>query len=324
MKKLPQLTALIKKLAPKVGAKIVIEPEWGLAFQLVYKNGVTRSFIQHYLDLNHMASATISADKGHAKFFIEKLGYPVAKGTTVYSDVWAKTIKSDNTIDYGIKYARKSGYPLVVKPNSLSQGKDLYVVYSQKELVSGLKDIFKNDRVAIIERYLPGRDYRIVVLDGEVLHAYERIPFSVVGDGKKTIATLIKNKKIILRGKNVTPNPADRRIKMKLSHQGYSLNTILTKGEKVSLLYNANLSAGAEDIDVTNTMHQSFKKNAVDLTKKMGLRLCGVDLMVTQGDISKNPKDCAYYIIEINSAIGLDPLESTYLKILKALARTPK
>jgi glutathione synthase/RimK-type ligase-like ATP-grasp enzyme len=53
----------------------------------------------------------------------------------------------------------------------------------------------------------------------------------------------------------------------------------------------------------------------------MGLRISGVDIMVTKGDITKDPKNCSYYIIEINSALGIEPVESTYLKILKALGK---
>ena len=53
---------------------------------------------------------------------------------------------------------------------------------NEKNLISALTEIFKGDRVAIIEQYLPGHDYRIVVLDDEIISAYERIPLSVTGD----------------------------------------------------------------------------------------------------------------------------------------------
>jgi D-alanine-D-alanine ligase-like ATP-grasp enzyme len=143
----------------------------------------------------------------------------------------------------------------------------------------------------------------------------------VVGDGKNSILALIKQKKLILRGKKIEINPNDTRIRLKLKHQGLTLKTILPKGEKVHVLYNANLSAGAKDVDVTKTIHPAFKKISTNLTKDMGLRLCGVDIMVTKGDITRDPKSCSYYIIEINSAIGIEPTETTYLKILKALGK---
>src|SRR3989344_1672074 len=140
---LPYLTKLIKKLAPKVGAKVVVEPEWGIAAQIIYSNGVVRSLRMYSLDLNHIASSDIARDKDYAKFFMAKRGFPVAEGQTVFEDNWAKTVKSNRTISYGIKNA--------------------------------IQEVFKVDKIAIIERYLPGRDYRIVVLDGEIISAYERM-----------------------------------------------------------------------------------------------------------------------------------------------------
>src|SRR3989344_579469 len=147
---LPYLTKLIKKLAPQVGAKVVIEPEWGIAAQIIYKNGVVRSLRMYSLDLNHIASSDIARDKDYAKFFMGKRGYPVAEGQTVFSDSWARAIKSNRVISYAIKYARSLGYPLIVKPNSKSQGVDVCLVWNKKELIAALKEVFRGDRVAII------------------------------------------------------------------------------------------------------------------------------------------------------------------------------
>ena len=113
---------------------------------------------------------------------------------------------------------------------------------------------------------------------------------------------------------------------------GYDFSSILSKDEKIHLLDNANLSTGGDSLDVTNTIHKSFKKIAINLTRDMGLRIAGVDIMVTRGDITKNPKNCKYYIIEINAAPGLDHyvttgkaqkkiVEDMYLKVLKALGK---
>ncbi len=330
----PYLIELITKLAPKVGARVVIEPQWGIAAQIIYRNGVIRSVRMYSLDLNHIASSDIARDKDYAKFFMKKRGYPVAEGKTVLEDNWADAVKSNQRIPYGVKYAKKLGYPLIVKPNSKSQGSGVCLVHNKAELVMGLKEIFKWDRVAIIERYLPGQDYRIVVLNKEIISAYERIPLSVTGDGRCSILKLLKEKQqsFIKSGRDTKINFKDRRIKLKLKHAGYNLNTILAKDAKVYLLDNANLSTGGDSIDVTNFIHPGFRKIAINLTKDMGLRMAGVDIMVIKGDITKNPEECNYYIIEINAAPGLDHyvttgkkqkkiVEAMYLKVLKALGK---
>ena len=80
---------------------------------------------------------------------------------------------------------------------------------------------------------------------------------------------------------------------------------------------------------MTKSIHKDFKKIAINLTKDMGLRICGVDLMV-DGDIADKPKK--YWVIEVNSAPGLDHyvttgkaqakiVEDMYLKVLKSMQR---
>lgn len=333
-KSLPYLTKLIQKLAPKVGAKVIVEPKWGIVSQIIYKNGVVRSLRMYSLDLNHIASADIARDKDYAKFFMKKRGYPVAPGTTVFKDSWAKALHSNQTTNYGIKYAQKLGYPLIVKPNSKSQGAGVTLIYNKQELVRALKETFKEDKIAIVEKYMPGRDYRVVVLDGKIISAYERIPLSVTGDGKNSILSLLKNKQLVFNKTNrdTKINLADTRIKTKLERLGFSFKSILPKGRKVFLLDNANLSTGGDSIDVTKNIHPSFSKISKELTKAMGLRMAGVDIMVTNGDITLNSKDCNYYIIEINAAPGLDhyvttgasqkkKVEAMYLEVLKALGK---
>ncbi|MEK7105025.1 MAG: cyanophycin synthetase [Patescibacteria group bacterium] len=331
---LPYLTKLITKLAPRIGAKVVIEPEWGIASQIIYKNGVVRSLRMYSLDLNHIASSDIAKDKDYAKFFMKKRGYPIIEGQTIFENNWAKIIKNNRTTLYAVKYAKRLGYPVIVKPNSKSQGVGVSLVFSEEELCSALLQVFKIDRVAIIERYSPGKDYRIVVLDDRIISAYQRIPLSIIGDGKSSVFLLLKQKEksFILSGRDTRINFEDKRMRIKLQRQSLSFKSIPPKGQKIFLLDNANLSTGGESIDITDNINSGFKKIAMQLTKNMGLRMAGVDIMITKGDITKNPKNCSYYIIEINAAPGLDHyvttgkkqkmiIEAMYLKVLRALGK---
>ena len=235
MKKLPYLTNLILKLAPKVGAKVVLEPEWNRIGQIIYKNGVVRSFNFYSLDLNNFASAKIAKDKHFAKIFMRKSGYPVAAGVSIFENNWAKQIKSTRTISTASKYAKKLGYPIIVKPNTKSQGYKVSLVRDLKELQTNLKDIFKEEKVAIIEKYIPGRDYRVVILDGQTISAYERIALSVTGDGKSSINNLLqkKQKEFIKKRRSAQIDFKDPRIKSKLKIQGLNFSSILPKGEKL-------------------------------------------------------------------------------------------
>jgi D-alanine-D-alanine ligase-like ATP-grasp enzyme len=332
--KTPYLTGVIKKLAPKIGARALIEPEWKIAGQIIYKNGVVRSLRMYALDLNPIASSEIAIDKDYSKFFMKQKGYPVAEGVTIFEKSWAKVVGSKRDISYTGKYAKKLGYPLIVKPNSKSQGVGVTLVHNSKELRQALVEVHKGDRVGLLEKYIPGKDYRVVVLDKDIISAYERVPLSVTGDGRSTVLALLqrKQKQFISSERDTRINFKDRRMKLKLSKYGYSFRSILPKGEKIYLLDNANLSSGGDSLDVTKRIHPGFKKTAINLTRDMGLRIAGVDIMVTKGDITKPPEGNGYYIIEINAAPGLDHyvttgkaqkkiVEDMYLKVLKALGK---
>jgi len=161
------------------------------------------------------------------------------------------------------------------------------------------------------------------------LSAYERIPLNVVGDGRSTVRRLLakKQKRFAATGRDTIVRAEDLRIADNLKRQGLTMRSVIPQGEKIYLLDNANLSSGGDALDVTKIIHPRFKKIAVRLTEDMGLRICGVDLMV-DGDITEKP--FTYWVLEVNAAPGLDHyaktgkvqeriVEDMYRKVLKAM-----
>ena len=325
----PLLGQVFQKVAPRIGAKVLIEPEWGIVGQITFKNGQRRYFRYSSLDLNPLGASEIAKDKDFANFFMTEMGYPTIPGRTFFSDDWARSIHSRRNIDAAYRYARELGFPVIVKPNSGSQGVGVTLVYNKRQFYRAMGFIFKRDRVALVQRLVQGRDYRVVVLDDRVISAYERIPLNVIGDGHSTIRRLLneKQRRFIASSRDTAIKPKDPRMAEKLERQGLSFRSIPKKGERVYLLDNANLSAGGDSVDVTNQIHPDFQTIAMNLTRDMGLRLCGVDLMI-DGNISQEP--ATYHILEINAAPGLDHyaktgrqqkkiVEDLYLQILRSL-----
>lgn len=325
------IAPILKKLAPQVGAKIIVEPEWGVAGQIIFKNGKKRYFRYSSLDLNTLGASEIAKDKDYANFFMKKMGYPTITGDTFFSNYWCEVIGSHKNIKAAEKYAKKIGFPLMAKPNSGSQGMNVIKVNNLSELKKALNKIFIHDNIALVQKIISGRDYRLVVLDGKIISAYERLPFSITGDGYSSVKDLISAKLnyFIKIKRPARLKLMDKRLLDNLKRQKLKLKSVIEAGRKVVLLDNANLSTGGESIDVTATIHPKFKKLAIKLTKDMGLRLCGVDLMIA-GDISQEAKK--YWVIEINSAPGLDHyikmgakqqkiVENLYLQVLKSLAK---
>lgn len=333
----PRETLLIgdifTKLAPRIGAQIHIEPKWRIVGQIIFKNGNRSYFRYNTLDLNPVGASDVAKDKDYAAFFMQHMGYPtVPHSKTFFRKEWGEAIGVHNrTIEDACAYALRIGFPVIVKPNSGSQGHGVALAYSQKELRAALRAIFIHDRIALVQPHLPGKDYRLVVFDNTLISAYQRIPLNVTGDGKSSIKTLLKKKQrdFVKAGRDTRIDLYDIRIRKKLARQKLTLDSIPQKGTSVFLLDNANLSTGGDAHDVTATVHPQFTELAIRLTRDMGLRFCGVDLMIN-GDIHTPPRPGLWHILEINAAPGLDHyarsgtqqrrlVENLYLQVLRHL-----
>lgn len=326
--KTPFVTEILKKIAPLIGAELLIEPEYGFVGQVRFQNGKKMLFRGGNFNVNRLGSVEIARDKGYAGFFLQTFGYKTPEGQTFFSEKLCRNLVLKRDIDDGFAYAQQLGFPVILKPNNRSQGMLVTKVYNKRDYYQVARQIFKKSSVLIVQRFYGGRDYRVVVLDDEIISAYERIPLLVVGDGQSSIKELLEQKQqlFIETGRDTVIDVDDFRIKSKLRRQKSSFETVPQKGETVYLLDNANLSTGGDALDVTKTIHPDFYDLAVRITKDMGLRLCGVDIITN--DISLPLKD--YVVIEINGAPGLDNyatmgqdqvrvVEGLYLKVLKAL-----
>ncbi len=325
------LGKLLERIAPRVGAKVQIEPEWRFVGQITFPSGRRSYFRYNTLDLNPVGASEVAKDKDWANYFMKSMGYPVVPATKAfYERKWARTVRRPRRdIDGAYRYAKKLGFPVVVKPNSGSQGTDVEIVHSRADFYRAMRSIFRKDRVALVQRPVVGNDYRLVVLDEQVISAYQRLPLSVIGDGRHSLGWLLRDRQrqFVAAGRDTQIRRDDPRIVRKLARLRMTFASIPRAGARVFLLDNANLSTGGEAIDVTSAVHPDFERFAVRLTADMGLRLCGVDLMV-KGAISDAPD--GFFVLEINAAPGLDHyarsgsmqeeiVEQLYTKVLRQL-----
>jgi D-alanine-D-alanine ligase-like ATP-grasp enzyme len=325
----PLLGEIFRKIAPKLGATVVMEPEWNIVGQIIFKNGRKRYFRYSTLDLNPVGASDVAKDKDYANFFMNRMGYPTVPGRTFFSNSWSRAIHSRRNLLAAYRYATRLGFPVFVKPNSGSQGVAVAKVHTKREFYRAMREVFRQDRVALVQEPVSGRDYRLVVLDESVISAYERLPLSVVGDGRSTVRRLLveKQKQFVASSRDTKIRAEDKRIAENLKRRGRTIRSIIPRGERVYLLNNANLSTGGDALEVTNVIHDDFKKIAIRLTRDMGLRLCGVDLMI-DGDITERAG--RYWVLEVNAAPGLDHyvkmgkaqktiVENMYFEVLKAM-----
>jgi cyanophycin synthetase len=242
-------------------------------------------------------AADIASNKDLTKRLLGRAGIPVPQGEVVRSAEDAVKVQ---------EWLRK---PVAVKPYDGSQGQGVSLnLYTPEQVAEAFRIAREYSEDVLVEELFVGRDYRALVVDGKLAAASERIPASVVGDGRRAIAELIEvENRNTLRGEGhnspLTKIEIDEVMTAYLRKSGLSLEDIPPVGGRVLLRENANLSTGGTAIDVTDTVHPQIKRICERAAQVIGLDLCGIDLVLP--DISQPIRDGAAGIIEVNAAPGL-------------------
>lgn len=257
---------------------------------------------EHHFELSKGDKVTREAfdicdDKDLTKKYLEKAGVPVPRGEKFLNG------RNDEEI---IAYANQLGYPIVLKPVSANGGKGVFANIQNEEMLRETLPYVReelNYRDVIIETRIPGeKEYRIIVLEDQVLGAMHRIPANVIGDGVNTIRHLIHLKNDF-RKKN--PHLTSRLIKIDkevldmIENAGYTLDSVVEKGKRLFLREQSNLSNGGDSVDVTNIITPEMERIAIEATKAIpGLMHSGVDMIIDDEHRSG-------VVIEVNSRPGL-------------------
>src|SRR5262249_47093845 len=131
-------------------------------------------------------------------------------------------------------------------------------------------------RVALVERRIDLPDFRLVVLDGELISAYQRVPLSVTGDGVSTVESLLVARQdgFHVSGRDTSLWIDDDRVTARLRRLGLDRTTVPAAGEVVQLLDASNLSLGGTSVDVTGKVAARWSQLAVEVATMFGLRFC--------------------------------------------------
>lgn len=243
-------------------------------------------------------SAFIAKNKMYTHYFCKKNNVPVPKQKMCVSLKQVKMV------------AKIIKFPLVIKPINLAYGEGIVVnIKNITDLLSESKIALEKYEKILVEKYIRGRDHRLLIVDGKFASAVLRIPATVKGDGKNSIKKLINiENKNPLRGKDYTKPlltiKIDEETERLLIKNGYTLDEIPKKGEIIYLKETSNASKGGETEVITSRVHESYIKLAEKATRIIGLKYAGVDI-VTE-DISKDNYGNLGKVIEVNSFPGID------------------
>ncbi len=248
-------------------------------------------------DLPSCISVDIVSNKDLTKRILSDYMIPVPEGEVSYSEEGA------------VYTAHKIGFPVVVKPLDSNQGKGVAVnLRDENEVCIAFNEAKKFSKAVLIEKYVKGKDYRILVVGGKVSAASERRAPYVTGDGVHNISELVEiENSSDLRGtdheKPLTKIKLDDLAKKVLRGQGLDEYYIPMADEIVYLRYNSNISTGGTARDCTEEVHPYNQELAVKAAKVLGLDIAGVDICCE--DISENLSNQNGAIIEVNAAPGL-------------------
>lgn len=247
----------------------------------------------------------LACDKEETKNLLEASEIPVPRGRIIYDEEDLKAC-----ID-------KIGYPIVTKPVNGNHGKGATTnIKNWEDAVEGLKAAKVYGRAVICEKFITGRDFRVLVINYKFVAAALRTPAAVIGDGKHTVQELIDivnsdPRRGYGHEKVLTAIKVDGFTMDMLAKKAYTLETVIAKGEELWLKPTANLSTGGTATDITDYVHPNNVFMCERIARIIGLNICGIDIMAE--DLSVPITENGGSVLEVNAAPGfrmhLDPTD---------------
>jgi len=293
-----------ERLGPSTGAIVDAAVARGIPYRRLTKGSMVqfgwgakqRRIQAAEVDSTSAVAESIAQDKDLTKKLLRAAGVPVPLGRPVtdVEDAWAA--------------ARQVGLPVVCKPQDGNQGKGVTVNITTREHLEIAYKAAAEYGEVMVEKFLPGSDFRLLVVGNKLVAASRREPPQVVGDGLHTVRELVD---IVnqdpRRGEghatSLTKIRFDDIAVARLEVQELTPDSIPAKGRRVILRNNANLSTGGTATDVTDDVHPSVAARAVAAAQMVGLHICGVDVVCES--MLRPLESQNGGVVEVNAAPGL-------------------
>ncbi len=259
----------------------------------------------------------IAKNKGLCQRLLREAGIPVPDQQLV------------NTVDEAVQAAKRIGYPVVLKPLDGNHGRGVTVDVQTPDAVRAAFAVAAAQArrgQVLVERFVSGNDFRVLVVGGSVVAAARRSPAHVVGDGRRRVSELVAEvNRDPRRGAGhesvLTRLALDAVALDVLAKQGYTPDSVPAADEVAYLAHTANLSTGGTAEDCTAEVHPDNLELARTAAMVVGLDVAGIDIVAP--DLVSPLTENGGAVIEVNAGPGFrmhtDPSSGDTQYVAKAV-----
>jgi cyanophycin synthetase len=240
----------------------------------------------------------VAGNKELTNRLLHEVGIPVPRAAVV------------RTADDAVAAARRMGYPVVLKPLDGNHGRGVMInLPGEAEVREAFPVANAESRngLVVVETFIPGKDYRILVVNNQVVAVAERVPAHVIGGGTHTVRELVEitnqdPRRGIGHEKILTRITIDGQTIDVLAKQEMTLDDVPEEGRFVQLKLTGNMSTGGTSIDRTDDIHPDNVEIARQAAMVVGLDVAGIDLITP--DIARSVREQRGAIVEVNAGPG--------------------
>ncbi|WP_035226629.1 cyanophycin synthetase [Paracidovorax oryzae] len=237
----------------------------------------------------------IASDKDLTKSLLSSCGVPVPEGRIVDSpeEAW--------------EAAQDIGLPVVVKPSDGNHGRGVTLDLRRREDVEAAYHVaYPEGSDVIVERFIPGDEHRLLVVDGKVVAAARGEVVSITGNGRSTVSELIDSQinSDPRRGYeeeyplDLIDVATDPKVQLELQRQELTADSVPAAGQPIVVQRNGNVA-----VDCTDDVHPEVAYIAQLAARVVGLDIAGIDLVAQ--DISRPLQEQGGAIVEVNAGPSL-------------------
>lgn len=251
--------------------------------------------------LNRASAMALATDKRFTRVALDAAGVDNLGGEHFFLDPRLRGLRGPGReVDDARAFMAARGHVGFCKPLAGSRGDFAERVSDRASFDAWLARVATAHDAILLQDIFEGDEYRVFLLDDDVVFVMQRFAPELVGDGARTLAALHAERRELLERAGLSPPVLRERSKTDAG-RSVRADAVLARGERVRLDDRRNFSAGARTRLVSL---EDAPTGAVALARRareaLGLRVAGVDVMVTEG----GPR-----IIEVNGNPSVASLE---------------